>query len=164
MTWSKSESFRRFTGLKLRVSHTRHGYDWLVCVHFMLTLKALYPYLQRIGLVLLLLLNSLRSRAISTVSPNSLMSSLICCFHVFLGHLCRLTAGGAKFVTLRATLFSSRLCTCTDHRRRPLRMITSIGGRFISRLSVHSGWTPASIPQGSHGASSSLWWQFSSCC
>ena len=72
------------------------------------------------GVGLVLLLHSLRSRTISTVTPISPMSALICCFHVFLGRHRLLTPGGAKFVTLRATFFSSRLCTCPDHRRRPL--------------------------------------------
>ena len=31
-------------------------------------------------------------------------------------------------------VLSSRLCTCPDHRRRPLRITSSIGGRFSSRL------------------------------
>ena len=81
---------------------------------------------------------------------------LICCFHVFLGRPRRLTPGSVKFIPLRATLFSSRLCTCPDHRRRPLRIISLIGWRFSSRLVLHSICAPASIPQRSHGASSSL--------
>ena len=49
----------------------------------------------------------------STVTPSSpLMSSLICCFHVFLRRPCRLTPGGATFTTLWVTLFSSRLYKC----------------------------------------------------
>ena len=47
------------------------------------TLKALYPYLQAVGLVLLP--HSLRSRAISIMIPPSLVSSLMRCFLVFVG-------------------------------------------------------------------------------
>ena len=68
------------------------------------------------------------------MTPTSLISPLICCRHMLLGLPRRLTPGSAEFIILRATLFSSRLCTCTNHRRRPLRMISSIGGRFSIRF------------------------------
>ena len=109
----------------------------------MLVLKALYPYLQEGGIVLRL--RSLQSRTISTVTPTSLMYSLICCFHVFLGRTRRLSPGSAKFIVLRVTLFSSRCCTCLNHRRPTLSMISSIG----AVLFPHSGCAPAFIPLGS---------------
>jgi len=71
---------------------------------------------------------------LSTVTATSLVSSLICCFHVFLGSPRHLKPGCAKVINQRATLFSCRLCTRPNHRRRPLRMVSSIGGRFSSRL------------------------------
>ena len=55
-------------------------------------------------------------------------------FYVFHGRPRRLIHGGAKVITLRAMYFSSRLCTCANHRRGPLRMTSSMGGRFSSRL------------------------------
>ena len=100
--------------------------------HKRLNLLALYPYLQEVGLILLL--HSLRSRAISIPTQGYLT-------HVLAGllsprlprHPHHPTPGSAKVVTLRTTLFS-RPCTCPNHRRRPLRMVSSIGGRFNSRI------------------------------
>ena len=47
--------------------------------------------------------------------------------HVFLGRPRRLVPGIARFITLRVTLFASRLWTCPNQRRRPLRITSSIG-------------------------------------
>ena len=55
------------------------------------------------------------------------MSSLICWCHVFLGRPRRLVPGIARFITLRVTLSASRLWTCPNQRRRPLRITSSIG-------------------------------------
>ena len=79
-----------------------------------------FPYLVRVGLVLLL--HSFRSRATSWVTPTPAMSSFICWCHVFLGRPRRLVPGIASSITLRVTLVASRLWTCPNQRRRPLRM------------------------------------------
>ena len=91
----------------------------------MLTLMAVFPYLLGVGLVLLL--HSFRSRATSWVTPTHVMSSLICWCHVFLGRPRRLVPGIASSITLRVTLSASRLWTCPNQRRRPPRITSSIG-------------------------------------
>ena len=50
-----------------------------------------FPYLVGVGLVLRL--HSVRSRAISWVTPTAVMSSFSCWFHVFLGRPRRLVPG-----------------------------------------------------------------------
>jgi len=74
-------------------------------------LEGSYPILQGV-----ILLHSRQSRDISIVTPTSLLSSLICCFHVFLGCPHSLIPGNAMFITLRVTLFSSCLCACLNNR------------------------------------------------
>ena len=81
------------------------------------------------------------------MTSTSLVSYVICCFHVFLG----LTPGCAKFMPLLAPLFSScsplvllLFSSCSplvlllffsqNHHRGPLRMTSSVGGRCSSRL------------------------------
>ena len=91
----------------------------------LLTLMAVFPYLLGVGLVLLL--HSFRSRATSWVTPTHVMSSLICWCHVFLGRPRRLVPGIASYITLRVTLSASRLWTCPNQRRRPPRITSSIG-------------------------------------
>ena len=68
---------------------------------------AVFPYLLGVGLVLLL--HSFRSRATSWVTPTHVMSSLICWCHVLLGRPRRLVSGIASSITLRVTLSASRL-------------------------------------------------------
>ena len=53
------------------------------------------------------------------------MSSLICWCYVFLGRPRLLVAGIASSITLRVTLFASRLWTCPNQRRRPPRITSS---------------------------------------
>ena len=97
----------------------------LECSPSLLTLMAVFPYLLGVGLVLLL--HSFRSRATSWVTPTHVMSSLICWYHVFLGRPRRLVPGIASSITLRVTLSASRLWTCPNQRRRPPRITSSIG-------------------------------------
>ena len=90
-----------------------------------------FPYLVGVGLVLLL--HSFRSRATSWVTPTPAMSSFICWCHVFLGRPRRLVPGIVSSITLRVTLVVSRLWTCPNQRRRPLRITSSIGERCNMR-------------------------------
>ena len=83
-----------------------------------------FPYLLGVGRVLRL--HSFRSRATSLVTPTSVMSSLSCWCHVFLGRLRRLAPGIARFITMRVTLLASRLWTCPNQRRRPPCITSSI--------------------------------------
>ena len=72
-----------------------------------------WPFHYLLGVGLVLLLHSFWSRATSWVTPTPVMSSLICCCHVFLGRTRRLVPGIARFITLCA----SRLWKCPNLRR-----------------------------------------------
>ena len=125
--------------------------------HNVLTLLTLmaFPYLLGVGLVLLL--HSFWSRATSWVTPTPVMSSLICCCHVFLGRPRRLVRGIARFITLRGPLSASRLWTCPNQRRRPPRITTSIGETCrMRRIFSFRMWS-------SLDTSSSPWKQYISC-
>ena len=95
------------------------------CIAHLAHLDGLFPYLLGVGLVLFL--HSFRSRATSWVTPTPVMSSLIYWCHVFLGRPRRLVPGIARYITLRVTLFASRLWTCPNQRRRPPCITSSIG-------------------------------------
>ncbi len=83
-----------------------------------------FPYLVGVGLVLLL--HSFRSRTTSWVTPTPAMSSFVCWCHVFVGRPRRLVPGIASSITLHVTLVAYRLWTCPNQRRRPLRITSSI--------------------------------------
>ena len=83
-----------------------------------------FPCLLGVGQVLRLY--SFGSRATSWVTPTPIMSSLICWCHVFLGRPCRVVPGIARSITLRVTLFASRLWTRPNQRIRPPRITSSI--------------------------------------
>ena len=72
------------------------------------------PYLLGVGRVLLF--HSFRSRATSLVTTTSVMSSLSCWCHVFLGRPRRLAPGIARFVTLRVT-FPANMLTLGQRRQ-----------------------------------------------
>ena len=85
------------------------------------------------------------------------MSSFICWCHVFLGRP-RLVPGIASSITLRVTLVASRLWTCPDQRRRPLRITSSIGERCnMRRISSFRIMISSRHSRGSREASSSPW-------
>ena len=112
----------------------------------LLTLMAVFPYLLGVGLVLLL--HSFRSRATSWVTPTHVMSSLICWCHVFLGRPRRLVPGIASSITLRVTLSASRLWTCPNQRRRPPRITSSIGETCsMRRISSFRTWSRLDTPR-----------------
>ena len=105
-----------------------------------------FPYLVGVGLVLRL--HSVRSRAISWVTPTAVMSSFSCWFHVFLGRPRRLVPGMARFITLRVTLSASRLWTCPNQRRRPQRITSSIGEMCrMRRISSFLVWSRLDTPR-----------------
>ena len=105
-----------------------------------------FPYLVGVGLVLRL--HSVRSRAISWVTPTAVMSSFSCWFHVFLGRPRRLVPGMARFITLRVTLSASRLWTCPNQRRRPQRITSSIGEMCrMRRISSFLMWSRLDTPR-----------------
>ena len=114
----------------------------------MLTLLTLVAFsLSRSGR-LVLLLHSFRSRATSWVTPAPAMSSFICWCHVFLGRPRRLVPGIANSITLRVTLVASRLWTCPNQRRRPLRITSSIGERCNKRrISSFRIWSRLDTPR-----------------
>ena len=108
-----------------------------------------FPYLVGAGLVPRL--HSVRSRAISWVTPTAVMSSFSCWGHVFLGHPRRLVPGMARFITLRVTLSASRLWTCPNQRRRPHRITSSIGEIFrMRRISSFRMWSRLDTPMHPH--------------
>ena len=105
-----------------------------------------FPYLVGVGLVLLL--HSFRSRATSWVTPTPAMSSFICWCHDFLGRPRRVVPGIASSITLRVTLVASRLWTCPNQRRRPLRITSSIGERCnMRRISSFRIWSRLDTPR-----------------
>ena len=109
-------------------------------------LERTFPYLVGVGLVLRL--HSVRSRAMSWVTPTAVMSSFSCWSHVFLGRPRRLVPGMARFITLRVTLSASRLWTCPNQRRRPQRITASIGDIFrMRRISSFRMWSRLDTPR-----------------
>ena len=105
-----------------------------------------FPYLVGVGLVRLL--HSFRSRVTSWVTPTPAMSSFICWCHVFLGCPRRLVPGIASSTTLRVTLVASRLWTCPNQRRLPLRITSSIGERCnMRRISSSRIWSRLDTPR-----------------
>ena len=122
-SWVKvsMRSYETFCLLNLKFSDTCPCiYSYIIVAH----LEWPFPYPLGVGLVLLL--HSFRSRATSWVTPTPVMSSLICWCHVFLGRPRRLVPGIARSITLRVTSFASRCWICPNQRRRPLRITSSI--------------------------------------
>ena len=102
-----------------------------------------------IGVGLVLLLHSFRSRSLSAwVTPTPVMSSLTCWCHVFLGRPRLLVPGIARSTTLQVTVFSSLVWTCPNQRRRPLHITSSTGTRCnMRRISLFRMWSPLNTPR-----------------
>ena len=85
--------------------------------------------------------------AISTVTPAYFTAFLIYCFHVFLVRSRRVSRGSVEFITLRATLFSSRLCTCPYYTIAGVNYASfcQLTGGSVAVLFPHSGCVPALI-------------------
>ena len=107
------------------------GANSLEILAYLAHLDRPFPYL--VGVSLVLRLHSVRSRAMSWVTPTAVMSSFSCWGHVFLGRPRRLVPGMARFITMRVTLSASRLWTCPNQRRRPQGITSSIGEIFRMR-------------------------------
>ena len=132
--------------------HNVNGHEWSIAMQLLTLLTLLahlerpFPYLLAVGLVLRL--HSVRSRAISWVTPTAVMSSFSCWFHVFLGRPRRLVPGMARFITLRVTMSASRLWTCPNQRRRPQRITSSIGEMCrMRRISSFLMWSRLDTPR-----------------
>ena len=91
-------------------------------------------------------------RPLSQRSPTPVMASFICWCHVLLGRPRRLVGlpDIASYITLRVTMFASRLWTCPNQRRRPLRITSSIGESGYMRRIVSLACDPVSTLRGSH--------------
>ena len=146
---------RAFTSASLRrMTITSSSFEYielnrsisLATVAHLAHLERHFPYLVGVGLVLRL--HSVRSRAISWVTPTAVMSSFSCWFHVFLGRPRRLLPGMTRFITLRVTLSASRLWTCPIQRRRPQRITSSIGEMCrMRRISSFLMWSRLDTPR-----------------
>ena len=139
--------------MRTRMSYIMHAWVFRACVHQfdMLTLLTLIAFSLSRGVGRVLLLHSFQSRATSCVTPTPARSSFICWCHVFLGRPRRLVPGIASSITLRVTVFASRLWTCPNQWRRPLWITSSIremcNMRQISSFRMWSRLDTTRIPR-----------------
>ena len=106
------------------------------------------PLTYLLGVGLVLLLHSFRSRATSWVTTTPVMYCFLCWCHVFLGRPRRLVPVIARSITLWVALFASLLWTCPHQRRRSLRITSSIGEMCnMRRISSFRMWSRLDTPR-----------------